>query len=105
MDFSFATGSAPSELHPCVVVQHDTFNSSKIQTTIVCLITSNLQRAEAPGNVLLAPGDAKLPKRSVVNVSQLLTVDKAELEEKIGKLSPASLANVLIGLRLVFDGP
>lgn len=104
MDFSSATGSTPSELHPSVVAQNDCFNSCKIQTT-VCLMTSNLQRAEAPANVLLARGEAKLTKRSVVNVSQLLTVDKAELEEKIGKLSPASLANVLIGLRLVFDGP
>ncbi len=105
IDFGATGGSAPAEPHPCVVVQHDTFNSSRIQTTVVCLITSNLLRAEAPGNVLLPRGEAKLPRRSVVNVSQLLTVDKMDLFEKVGKLSSPSLAKVLSGLRLVFEGP
>jgi mRNA interferase MazF len=105
MDFGAASGSEPANRHPCVVVQHDTFNRSAIHTTVVCLITSNLLRAEAPGNVLLARGEAKLPKRSVVNVSQLLTVDKLDLEEKVGVLSPSSLSKVLAGLHMVFEGP
>src|SRR5580692_7349119 len=86
LDFGPAGGSAPAERHPCVVVQNDVFNRSAIATTVVCLITSNLSRAKAPGNVLLKKGDANLPKASVVNVSQILTVDKAELSHRIGKL-------------------
>jgi mRNA interferase MazF len=72
-----------------VVVQNDVFNRSAIATSVVCLITSNLSRAKAPGNVLLKKGEANLPKASVVNVSQILTVDKAELAESIGRLSDA----------------
>ncbi len=85
--FGPARGSAPADRHPCVVVQNDVFNRSAIATTVVCLITSNLTRANAPGNVLLKKGDAGLPKTCVVNVSQVLTVDKADLAEYIGKLS------------------
>jgi mRNA interferase MazF len=81
------TGSAPAERHPCVVVQNDIFNRSAIRTSVVCLITSNLSRANAPGNVLLKKGEANLPKASVVNVSQILTIDKAELAECTGQLS------------------
>lgn len=101
-DFGPALGAAPGELHPCVVVQNDFFNASRIATTVVCLITSNLDRADAPGNVLLKKGDARLPKRSVVNVSQIVTVDKAYLEEKIGRLPDAALVATLRGLQLLF---
>ena len=104
LDFAPASGSAPAERHPCVVVQSDTFNRSRIATTVVCLITSNMDRANAPGNVALRVGDARLPKPSVVNVSQLVTVDKIELEAKVGRLPAAALKAVLSGLRLVFEG-
>lgn len=97
-------GSAPAERHPCVVVQSDVFNRTRIATTVVCVITSNTSRAEAPGNVALRKGDAHLPKPSVVNVSQVVTVDKAELAERVGRLSAAVMADVLRGLRLVFEG-
>ncbi|HEX7363205.1 MAG TPA: type II toxin-antitoxin system PemK/MazF family toxin [Bryobacteraceae bacterium] len=103
LDFGPAAGSAPAERHPCVVVQNDIFNRSAIATTVVCLITSNLSRANAPGNVLLQKGEANLAEASVVNVSQLLTVDKAELEECIGKLSRAAAGAVRDGLYLLFD--
>jgi mRNA interferase MazF len=103
LDFGPATGSAPAERHPCVVVQSDTFNRSRIATTVVCLITSNMDRAAAPGNVALKKGDARLSKPSVVNVSQVVTVDKSELEERIGHLPSAALGAVLKGLRLVFE--
>ncbi len=103
LEFGRAAGSAASERHPCVVVQNDVFNSSAIRTTVVCLITSNLRRAEAPGNVLLKKGEANLPKPSVVNVSQILTVDKGELVDCIGKLSPAAGESVRDGLHLLFD--
>jgi mRNA interferase MazF len=104
LDFGPAFGSAPAQLHPCVVVQSDVFNHSRIATTAVCLITSNRDRAAAPGNVALKKGDARLPRPSVVNVSQIFTVDKSNLEERVGRLPRPALAAVLAGLRLVFEG-
>ena len=103
LDFGSAASSAPAERHPCVVVQNDVFNQSAIATSVVCPITSNLSRAKAPGNVLLKTGEANLPKASVVNVSQILTVDKAELVESTGKLSAAAAGAVREGLYLLFD--
>ena len=103
LDFGPAAGSAPAERHPCVVVQNDVFNRSAIATSVVCLITSNLSRANAPGNVLLKKGEANLPKASVVNISQLLTVVKAELVECTGKLSVTSARAVRDGLHLLLD--
>ena len=103
IDFGPVTGSAPAERHPCVVVQSDVFNRSRIATSVVCLITSNLSRAQAPGNVMLKKGDGNLPKPSVVNVSQLLTVDKAELRERIGRLSVNSIDAIRSGLHLLFE--
>lgn len=104
LDFGPSSGSAPAERHPCVVVQSDTFNHSRIATTVVCLITSNMARANAPGNVTLRKGAARLPKPSVVNVSQVVTVDKADLELQVGRLPGAELDSVLDGLRLLFKG-
>jgi mRNA interferase MazF len=103
LDFRPAAGSSPAERHPCVVVQNDVFNRSAIGTSVVCLITSNLSRANAPGNVLLKKGEANLRKASVVNVSQILTVDKAELVECTGKLSGTAARTVSDGLHLLFD--
>ena len=96
-------GSEPGFRHPHVVVQNDVFNGSRIDTVVVCALTSNLQRAEAPGNVLLKPGEANLPKQSVVNVSQIFTVDKRQLEEKIGSLSTLRVREILEGIRLVLE--
>ncbi|MGD0620822.1 MAG: type II toxin-antitoxin system PemK/MazF family toxin [Bryobacteraceae bacterium] len=103
LDLGPATGSAPAERHPCVVVQNDVFNQSAIATSVVCLITSNLGRAKAPGNVLLKKGEANLRKASVVNVSQILTVDKADLVGCVGRLSAAAAKSVCGGLHLLFD--
>jgi mRNA interferase MazF len=103
LDFGPAAGSAPAERHPCLVVQNDVFNRSAIATSVVCRITSNLIRANAPSNVLLKKGEANLPKASVVNVSQILTVDKAELVECTGKVSGVATAAVRDGLHLLFD--
>jgi mRNA interferase MazF len=103
LDFGPAAGSVPANRHPCVVVQNDVFNRSAIRTSVVCLITSNLSRAKAPGNVLLKKGEANLAKASVVNVSQILTVDKAELVECTGNLSSAAAGAVRDGLHLLFD--
>ena len=103
LDLGPATGSAPAERHPCVVVQNDVFNRSAIATTVVCLITSNLSRGKAPGNVLLERGEANLPKACVVNVSQILTIDKAELVEFVGKLRVEAVRAVRDGLHLLFE--
>ena len=103
LDFGPVTGSAPAQRHPCVVVQNDLFNRSAIATSVVCLITSNLSRANAPGNVLLKKGEANLRKASVVNISQILTVDKTELVECTGKLSGTEAGRVRDGLHLLFD--
>jgi mRNA interferase MazF len=103
VDLGEPMGSEPGFRHPHVVVQNDVFNGSRIHTVVVCALTSNLQRAEAPGNVLLKPGEANLPKQSVVNVSQIFTVDKRQLEEKIGSLSTLRVREILDGIRLVLE--
>lgn len=103
VDLGAPSGSGPGLLHPHVIVQNDLFNRSKLRTVVVCALTSNLARAAAPGNVLLDEDEADLPKRSVVNVSQLFTVDKADLAEKIGALNAARLREVLAGIELLLD--
>ena len=91
----------PAGRRPCAVVQHDRFNRSLIATTLVVAITSNLKLAAMPGNVRLRKGEARLPRSSVVNVSQVVTIDKARLRERIGSLSAQRVRQVLAGLALV----
>ncbi len=95
-------GSEPAGRRPAVVVQHDRFNRSAMRTTVVAAITSNLRLAAMPGNVRLRRGEASLPRPSVVNVTQIRTVDRAGLTERIGALSPPKIEEVLRGLALVF---
>ncbi|WP_394821497.1 type II toxin-antitoxin system PemK/MazF family toxin [Pendulispora albinea] len=92
-------GPIPSCAHPHVVVQDDVFNHSRITTVVVCALTSNVHRANEPGNVLLDPGEGDLPKPSVVVVSQIASVEKAQLGERIGSLSGARVEQILSGLR------
>lgn len=92
-------GPAPSYSHPHVVVQDDVFNHSRITTVVVCALTSNLHRANEPGNVLLEVGEGNLPKQSVVVVSQISSVEKTRLGERIGSLSAARVEQILAGLR------
>jgi mRNA interferase MazF len=94
-------GSEPDRRRPAVIVQHDRFNRSAIQTAIVAAVTSNLRLASMPGNVRLRKGEANLPRPSVVNVTQVRTVDRDRLTEKVGSLTPARLTEVLDGLSLV----
>ncbi len=94
-------GPAPGYSHPHVVVQEDVFNHSRISTVVVCALTTNLAKATEPGNVLLEPGEGDLPKRSVVVVSQISSVDKARLGERIGALSEARVDQILAGLRFL----
>jgi mRNA interferase MazF len=92
-------GPAPSYAHPHVVVQDDVFNHSRVATVVVCALTSNLHRANEPGNVLLEPGEGDLPRQSVVVVSQIASVAKDRLGERIGSLSDARVEQILAGLR------
>ena len=103
LGFGPARGSGPADRHPCVVVQSDIFNRSRIATTVVCLITSNESRTRSPGNVHLKKGDANLPKDSAVNVSQVQTVHKSELVERIGKLPAETVEEIREGLQLLFE--
>lgn len=97
------SGSGPGYRHPHVVIQNNVFNRSRINTVVVCVLTSNLKRAQAPGNVLLEKGEANLPKQSVVNVSLMFTVDKEDLVESIGTLSRTRVRQVLDGVSLLLD--
>ncbi|MEG3978785.1 type II toxin-antitoxin system PemK/MazF family toxin [Microcoleus sp. herbarium8] len=97
------SGSEPGYVHPHVIIQNNLFNRSRINTVVVCVLTSNLRRANSPGNVLLEAGEADLPEQSVVNVSQILTISKSQLGEKIGTLSAERIRQILDGIRLVFE--
>ena len=103
VDLGRPTGSEPGYRHPHVVVQNNVFNQSRINTVVVCTLTSNLRRGRAPGNVMLQKGEANLPKRSVVNISQLYTVDKRALSEKIGTLSKERIDQIVSGVRLLIE--
>jgi mRNA interferase MazF len=96
--------SEPRFRRPVLVVQADPFNRSRIQTVIVAIITGNLDLAGAPGNVLIPARSSGLPRDSVVNVSQLLTLDRSFLAEHAGTLLARLQAAVDVGLRLVL-GP
>ena len=102
-DLAEPRGSEPGYRRPLVIVQADAFNRSRIDTTIGVVLTSNLTLVEAPGNVLLPKRASGLPKDSVVNVSQVVTVDRESLTERAGKLPGDLLAAVDAGLRLALD--
>ncbi len=98
-----AEGSEPAFRHPYVVVQNDVFNASRLHTLVVCALTSNLRLAAMPGNVLLDEGEAGLPRRSVVNVTQLFTVDRSHLDEKIGSLPPSRVRQIVDGIHQLLE--
>ena len=103
VDLGDPIGSAPGYRHPHVVIQNNDFNNSNIRTVVVRALTSNLKRAKAPGNLLLDLGEANLTKPSVVNISQIFTVDRSQLDEKIGTLSPQRVQQILDGLYLLLE--
>lgn len=103
IDFGDPEGSEPAYRHPHVVVQNNLFNHSRINTVVVCALTSNLKRADAPGNVLLKKGEANLPKKGIVNISQIFTVNKSDLHQKIGTLSKARVVQILEGIKLLME--
>jgi mRNA interferase MazF len=94
-------GSIPGSSHPHVIVQDDVFNRSRISTVIVCALTSNLNRATEPGNVLLEPGEGNLEKQSVVVVSQVSSLYKTRLGAHIGTLSGERVQQILQGMRFL----
>ncbi len=103
VDFSPAKGSEPMGRRPGLVVQNNLLNDSNLNTVIVIAITSTMKFGELPGNVILKKGEANIPKKSVINTTQIKTVDKASLREKIGTISHTKLTKVYEGMKLVMD--
>ncbi len=101
--FGPSVDSGPAGKRPAVVIQNDLLNGSTIQTTVVALITSNKKLEEVPWNVRLKKGEAHIPKAGVVVVSQMATVDKARLVEKIGTLSKEKTKEILKSCRMVIS--
>ena len=87
--------------HPHVVIQDNTINRSRINTVVVCALTTNLKRANMPGNILLDAGEANLPKQSIVVVSQVSMVDKTQLGEYIGSVTQKRINQILAGMRFL----
>lgn len=100
-DLAEPRGSGPGFRRPVLIVQADAFNRSRIRTVLGVVLSSNLGLLDAPGNVLLPQDDGGLPKDSVANVSQLLTLDRDYLLERSGRVAEAVMARVDAGLRLV----
>ncbi len=103
VDLGVPRGSEPGYRHPHIVIQSDLFNLSKIKTVVMCALSLNLKLARAPGNVLLFEGEANLPRECVANISQVSTVNKEDLLEKIGTLSSERLDQVLRGIFLLLE--
>lgn len=103
VDFSPAKGSEPMGRRPGLVLQNDLLNDSRLNTVIVAAITSTLKFGELPGNVTLQKTEANLPKSSVINMTQIKTVDKRSIREKIGTLSKERLQQVYDGIKLIMD--
>jgi len=93
-------GSGPGHRWPYLIISANSFNESRINTVIAVIITSNLRLAEAPGNVRLPSRGTGLSKPSVANVSQVITIDKSFLTERIGRVPQAAMSEIDEGLRL-----
>lgn len=98
-----ASGSGPGYRRPVLIVQSNAFNESRISTVLVAVMTSNLAIAQAPGNVRIGKSQSSLPRPTVVNVSQILTIDRQFLTERVRRLPSAAMQRVNQGLRLVFS--
>ena len=102
-DLEMPSGSAPGFRRPVVVVQGDPFNRSEIATVVCVPLTSNQRWADAPGNVALAKRATGLTKDSVANVSQIVTLDRSALSERVGKVSRPKLDLILTGIDILLD--
>lgn len=100
-DLGSPKGSGPGLKRPVLVLQSDAFNRSAISTVVVAALTSNLDLAAAPGNLLVRPRSSGLPRPSVVNVSQIATIDRRLLTERVGRLAAPLMEQVEAGVRLV----
>jgi len=105
VDFSPGKGSEPIGRRPGLVIQNDILNDSKLNTVVMLAITSTMKFGELPGNVVLRKGEANLPKKCVINTTQIKSVDKTSIKEKIGPLSNKRMDEVLEGLKLVLTIP
>lgn len=102
-DLAEPRGSGPGFRRPLLVVQADSFNRSKLRTVVAVVLTSNTRLLDAPGNVLLPARKTGLPKDSVANVSQIITLDKEYLTERVTRVAPRLMARVDAGVKLVLD--
>jgi mRNA interferase MazF len=96
-------GSEPGKTRPVVVIQGDSFNRSSINTVVCAVITSNISLANAPGNILLEKADSGLEKSSVINFSQILTLDKAYFSQMVSMLSKPQIKKINKSLKVIFD--
>ena len=101
IDLGEPKGSGPGYEHYVVVVQSNTMNRTRIGTVVACVLTHNLGRGRIPGNVTLAPGEGNLPQQSVVNISQVVTVDKDDLGERVGVLDDERMREIKRNIRLM----
>jgi len=101
VDFSPGKGSEPKGRRPGLVIQNDILNESKLNTVLMVSITSTIKFGELSGNVVLRKGEANLPKKCVINVTQIKSVDKKSLKERIGSLSKKRMDQVYEGVKLV----
>ena len=97
------TASEPGFRRPVIVIQSNAFNRSRIRTVVAIVLTSNLRLVEAPGNVLVPASDSGLPKDSVANISQVITIDQTFLTERCGRLPAHLIRSIDDGLRLVLS--
>jgi len=103
VDFAEPRGSEPAYRHPVLVLQRDEVNASRINTVVVCVLTSNTALARAPGNTLLPRRRTALRRDSVANASQIATINKAELEELVGTVPHDLMEAVAAGVRWFLD--
>ncbi|MDC7238859.1 MAG: type II toxin-antitoxin system PemK/MazF family toxin [Spirochaetales bacterium] len=104
-DLGIPFGSEPGFKRPVVIIQDDAYNRSSIRTTIVASITTNLNLADAPGNIYLEKEESGLPRDGVINISRISTIDKKRLIDRVGVLPPVPMSEVDSGIRLILNTP
>ncbi|MDP2956979.1 MAG: type II toxin-antitoxin system PemK/MazF family toxin [Longimicrobiales bacterium] len=102
-DLAEPRGSEPGFRHPVLILQAEPFNRSRLRTVVGIVVSSNTRLLDAPGNVLLPAKETGLPRDSVANVTQFVTIDRDYLEDRAGRVPPRTLARVEVGVRLVLD--
>lgn len=103
VDLGVPFRSEPEFKRPVVLIQDDSFNRSNIQTVIVASITTNLKLADAPGNIYIEPEESGLPHNGVINISQISTIDKQRLIQKVSRLPPRTLHEIDFGLKMILN--